>query len=71
MLRLRVNPLFGLRACQELSLIKFVRTVDTADVRTYLKALENLKGNIILKLTQTLSLSFTPQEKFHLPFYPS
>ena len=27
-------PLLGLRACQELSLIKFVRTVDTADVNT-------------------------------------
>ena len=36
LLRLRVNPppLLGLRACQELSLIKFVRTVDTADVTT-------------------------------------
>jgi len=54
-------PLLGLRACQELSLIKFVRTVDTASANAEsildempicLKALESSKESIILKLIQ-------------------
>ena len=75
------SPLLGLRACQELSLIKFVRNVDTSDVITQSSILDEfndlfeglgeLEGEHHIEVNPEVKPVIHPPRKVPFTLYPS